>query len=371
MKLIRGLENIGTQTLLRKFVLRPFQQIGTAVNDKLSVVGGLVTRHCEFVVAQRIRRACQICILYRQLYTEGTLKNIVKRFAINYGSKLKIAQGRPLGLLMGAAFFSWEKDGVTEEEMKRCAANIENVTKDPEMTDFKFRTHTSCQPEWELVINREHLKVWRKPISNSSLYEYKVYGTFYDIPAWAFFEVQIDTEYRKKWDKLVISLNMVVQDDRTGCEVIHWVMHYPFPMYSREYVYIRRYHVDPISQTMVLVSKSTEHPCCPINGRYVRVSRYSSSMVIKPHEAFDKNGFNYVLTYFDDPQAMIPSPAYSWMATSGVPEFVEQLHQAAIVLHQERSNGRIIRYTVNEQQSDFKQSKSGVISSSSKMPVFA
>ena len=33
---------------------------------------------------------------------------------------------------------------------------------------------------------------------------------------------------------------------------------------------------------------------------------------------FLKNGFDYVLTYFDDPKAMFPGPAYSWMATSGV-----------------------------------------------------
>jgi len=49
----------------------------------------------------------------------------------------------------------------------------------------------------------------------------------------------------------------------------------------------------------------------------------------------DRNGFDYILTYCDDPQACFPTPAYNWMASSGVPEFVNKLHQAAKVLHED------------------------------------
>jgi len=30
-----------------------------------------------------------------------------------------------------------------------------------------------------------------------------------------------------------------------------------------------------------------------------------------------QNGFDYVLTYYDDPKAAFPSFAYNWMATTG------------------------------------------------------
>ena len=30
-----------------------------------------------------------------------------------------------------------------------------------------------------------------------------------------------------------------------------------------------------------------------------------------------QNGFDYILTYYDDPQAVFPSPAYNWMARTG------------------------------------------------------
>jgi len=38
---------------------------------------------------------------------------------------------------------------------------------------------------------------------------------------------QVDLEFRKQWDKLVITLDVVDKDDESGTEVVHWVMHYP------------------------------------------------------------------------------------------------------------------------------------------------
>lgn len=88
------------------------------------------------------------------------------------------------------------------------------------------------------------MKVWRKKLEKSGLYRYKVFGTFHDIPAKTFFNVQMDTEYRKKWDSLIVKLNIVDKQKRneplniqsslnevdfldTGNEVLQWVMKYP------------------------------------------------------------------------------------------------------------------------------------------------
>lgn len=38
---------------------------------------------------------------------------------------------------------------------------------------------------------------------------------------------QLDTEYRKKWDSLVIKLEVVDRDACTGSEVVHWATHFP------------------------------------------------------------------------------------------------------------------------------------------------
>lgn len=38
---------------------------------------------------------------------------------------------------------------------------------------------------------------------------------------------QLDIEYRKKWDSLVIKLEVVDRHANTGSEVVHWATHFP------------------------------------------------------------------------------------------------------------------------------------------------
>lgn len=113
-------------------------------------------------------------------------------------------------------------------------------------------------------------------------------------------------------------------------------------MYSRDYCLVRRSMINYSENFMVLFSRAIDHPKCPPSDEFVRVRDYESYMVIRPHGAFYENGFDYVLTYFDNPQAAFPSPAYNWMAASGVPNFVETLHQAALNLkiRKESKNSR-------------------------------
>lgn len=117
-------------------------------------------------------------------------------------------------------------------------------------------------------------------------------------------------------------------------------------MYSREYCYIRRAIVCNKENLIVLISKSCEHPNCKEQSdrASVRVLDYESQMVIRPHSTFDENGFDYLLTYFDDPRAYVPVTAYNWIASSGLPGFVESLHRAALELNEtikikDRPNG--------------------------------
>ncbi|KQK85134.1 StAR-related lipid transfer protein 7 [Amazona aestiva] len=88
-------------------------------------------------------------------------------------------------------------------------------------------------------------------------------------------------------------------------------------MYSRDYVYVRRYRVDQENNLMVLVSRAVEHPSVPEDPEYVRVRTYESQMVIRPHKTFDENGFDYLLTYSDNPQTVFPRYCLSWMVSSG------------------------------------------------------
>ena len=44
--------------------------------------------------------------------------------------------------------------------------------------------------------------------------------------------MQLDTEYRKKWDALVIKLEVIERDAVSGSEVLHWVTHFPVSIFT-------------------------------------------------------------------------------------------------------------------------------------------
>uniref|UniRef100_A0A3B1IJ44 StAR-related lipid transfer protein 7, mitochondrial n=1 Tax=Astyanax mexicanus TaxID=7994 RepID=A0A3B1IJ44_ASTMX len=288
----------------------------------------ILANHCSFVTGQRLRRAFQIAELYSNLYSERTRWTLV-------GSIWRRLQGKrsPAGKLVAAlaGVFMWEDEKIRDDEMKRCAWELQALDAVKKQTAVAGRV-SSVQTEtgWEVVIDKKGFRVWRRPIEGSHLFEYRVFGSYTDITPRQFFNVQLDTEYRKKWDALVIKLDVVDRDMNTGSEVVHWATHFPYPMYSRDYVYVRRYDVDVQNNLMVLVSRAVEHPGVPETQDYVRVHSYRSRMVIRPHKSFDENGFDYLLTYSDDPQTVFPRYCLSWMVSSGMPDFLEKLHTAAL-----------------------------------------
>ncbi|RWS24412.1 hypothetical protein B4U80_03572 [Leptotrombidium deliense] len=327
----------------------------------------LFSIQCNFHATQRVRRTSQVYWLYSRLYSERSVNSLLSRFWYRVRTKLsslirtnKLAANSCRFLLSSAGLFVW-KNGISDEEIANTVEDFRTVfpkviskEKLRSNSDHKEQSDTSSRLKndgWELTVVRHNFQVWRKcSPDNHGLYQYKVFGTFTDIPARMFFIAQYDTDYRKEWDKLVIKLDVIDkerQDTATfednmdsGSEVIHWIMNYPFPMYSREYCYVRRAVIDKQNNVMVFVSRAVNHPNCPVSDSYVRVEEYTSRMVIKPHRSFDDNGFDYVLTYFDDPKSAFPSPAYNWMACSGVPQFVERVHQAAVHLHK-NGNGNL------------------------------
>ncbi|XP_028929244.1 stAR-related lipid transfer protein 7, mitochondrial isoform X1 [Ornithorhynchus anatinus] len=241
--------------------------------------------------------------------------------------------------------FLWEDQRIRQEELHRSIGEMSRMEemcgvfqsgggecRAPQMkvpAEGKADAASKEQP-WEMVMDKKHFKLWRRPIPGTQLYQYRVFGTYTDVTPRQFFNVQLDTEYRKKWDALVIKLEVIERDVVSGSEVLHWVTHFPYPMYSRDYVYVRRYSVDHENNLMVLVSRAVEHPGVPESPEFVRVRSYESQMVIRPHKSFDENGFDYLLTYSDNPQTVFPRYCVSWMVSSGMPDFLEKLHTATL-----------------------------------------
>lgn len=297
-----------------------------ASDNKKEKLLSIFANHCSFVTGQRLRRAFQIGELYSNLYSERTRWTLV-------GSIWRRLQSKhaPTGKLVAAlaGVFMWEDEKIRDDELRRCAWELQAV-ESVRSQDVSPKVATHVDQGWEVVMEKKNFRVWRRPVEGSHLFEYRVFGSYTDVTPRQFFNVQLDTEYRKKWDALVIRLDVVDRDVNTGTEVVHWATHFPYPMYSRDYVYVRRYQVDLENNLMILVSRAVKHPCVPETQEFVRVHSYQSKMVIRPHRSFDENGFDYLLTYSDDPQTVFPRYCVSWMVSSGMPDFLEKLHTAAL-----------------------------------------
>ena len=73
------------------------------------------------------------------------------------------------------------------------------------------------------------------------------------------------------------------------------------------------FQVDEEQKLMTLTSNAVQHPSFPETGDYVRVSEYTSQMMIRPHKSFDDHGFDYVMSYYDNPHLYVPSWAINKM----------------------------------------------------------
>lgn len=322
--------------------------------DQFGILNDLAIKQCNGVVAQRLRRTTQILFLYRRVYGESVVR-IINRFSDPFMRNGKIKNAF---CLYGAALFSWQNNQLTDSDLESCIEDMKHIqemvnadceNEEDEGSDVDNGTNrkdnnpkdsrvNQFMETWSCVMNNPNFKVWSKPVEGSHVEEYKVYGTYHDITPLSFYTVQVDLKYRKTWDSRVLKLDVVDRDQTSGTEIVHWVTKFIWPMADREYVFARRYKIDRQKNVMVLMSHSTDHPSIPQSKNCVRITKYESDMVIKPHTNFNENGFDYVLTYYDDPESSIPSVAYDWMAAKGIPSFLTQVHDAAKKLQDTNQN---------------------------------
>jgi hypothetical protein len=148
-------------------------------------------------------------------------------------------------------------------------------------------------------------------------------------------------------DYLAVYLDVIDKDKSSNTELVRWIMKFPYPLYPREYVYVRRYCADLNHNLLMLVSRSLPNIHLPDlpntklkhtspnpnQHNYVRVTQYKSNIVIMPIHDFDKPGLIYVIQYYDVNKAKIPKIAYKWMAASGLPDYINKVHKATLRLN--------------------------------------
>uniref|UniRef100_A0A915KCJ1 START domain-containing protein n=1 Tax=Romanomermis culicivorax TaxID=13658 RepID=A0A915KCJ1_ROMCU len=328
-------------------------------------VSSLVVQ-CNSYSSLNARRLARILQFYKKLYNQKSVYGLLQKLSTNFPSITKSFRNFKKffvksGTLLSASIFSFKSHGIADEDMIEVASSCvekqaDTVSDEENLHNFYAKStkllnaknsllrHEDLE-HWELVSEKENFSIWRRKrlfstssqddeqsTSNSgALYEYKCAGRYTDVPAYGFLIAQMDLEYRKKWDHLVVCLDVLECDSATGSEVIRWVTHFPYPMCPREYVYVRRACLDPVAKCIILTSKNVvNHPKCPRQDqKYVRVEEYFSSMIIKPHDDFSK----ILIEFFADLIEFL----FFWKKKS-VPNFVQKVYKAAKALPFDEKN---------------------------------
>ncbi|KAK9728094.1 START domain [Popillia japonica] len=354
---IRNITNIKKELLtviehgnLVGIIRKSLSSVPENLKNQSNVIIRSWTHQCECVVAQRFRRGQQMLCLYSKLWEERALKEFFRRMkhqVTKHGKEFVLGA-------VGITAYNWEANRIPDSEVQLHKNELEymallkqktmvctvcdNEKKEP--NEKNMNTTCDCNnkknmtyktyDDWTVFIEKKDMIVWRK-LHKSGSYEYKVYGSYDDVYADDFVNVQIDIDYRKQWDTTAVILDVIDVDPNPGAnsDVIYWEMLWPRFFTNRDYVFKRRYMVDPQTQTILLVSKCTEHPNRPESSAKYRVKDYFSHMVIRPHKDYNSPGVKFGLTYYDNPGVNIPSAVTSWVAYRAMPEFLNRLREAA------------------------------------------
>lgn len=293
-----------------------------------------------YVWTARIQQSYQN---YYNFYMKRFREQKVFNFLLNkIKSNAKMHRNAFYSLMAGPLYFTiedWEKNRINlDDEAKKYLREfefierlrnpkhaIENFSKECYLNASKFNNLNL----WEFYVQKDNMITWRREEEeNTGQYAYKVYVKYDDITAEDFLHVQMDTEYRKEWDHTAISLDVIDNDPFDNQQVIYWEMQWPKLFANRDYVFIRKCFIDRKRNLILICCRSLAHPRCPEKPGLQRVKDYWSYMVIKPSTNFNQKGFEFSLTYYDNPGIKIPKYVTNYVSQRQLPEFIKQLYNA-------------------------------------------
>ena len=187
----------------------------------------------------------------------NSLREICNTFVKNVSAKLEIfrvglkTRSSFFASFSAVGFFSWEDHRITDEDIKKEVKEImavftldgennEKVKAKTQLDDIQIKSVGQIDfeknrlindQEWKLIYDKKDLIIWKRKIVGleeevGDLFEYKVLGRMYDITPLEFFQTQVDLDFRKQWDYLVVILDLVEKDLLSNTELIRWVLKY-------------------------------------------------------------------------------------------------------------------------------------------------
>ncbi|XP_077184813.1 phosphatidylcholine transfer protein [Paroedura picta] len=191
-----------------------------------------------------------------------------------------------------------------------------------------------ARPEstWQLLAEAAGVSIYRVLDQKSGLYEYKIYGGIAGCSPELCAEVYMDLKHRPTWDRYAKELCEKTHEDRT---VIYWEVKFPFPLWNRDYVFIRERRDLEIDgrKVLIILAKSVSTPQFPEKTGVIRVRNYRQSIAV---ESDGTNGSKVYMSYFDDPGGMVPPWFVNWVAKTAVPNFLKDMRKACLRYHKKR-----------------------------------
>lgn len=279
--------------LLRESV-RAFNKLDSSQQQSTTMMANAA----RLVITNRLRRLQSL--RFTELVGEA-FKKSGKGGSSSGGGGNNWSRGGARGLLLSpvaalSGLFTWDEYKISDDDIRREVDEILSMftmekRAASEDEAHKKRIHIDLDKsrgyedaEWKLIYDKPDLIIWRREIVlnendlashkaegqssavgggvNYDIYEYKVLGRIHDATPIEFYKTQVDLSVRKSWDYLVLYLDVMSKHVETHTELIRWIMHFPYPLYPREYIFVRRYCLDPDEGLLIQVSRAI--PECEI-----------------------------------------------------------------------------------------------------------
>eukprot|EP00301_Raphidiophrys_heterophryoidea_P002515 c11173_g1_i1.p1 GENE.c11173_g1_i1~~c11173_g1_i1.p1 ORF type:complete len:246 (-),score=71.29 c11173_g1_i1:279-968(-) len=177
---------------------------------------------------------------------------------------------------------------------------------------------------WEVFLKFPGVTAMRKAVPGKSVYLYKSVSVV-EVDSKDFLECYLDLTYRKSWDDTALEVaDLGLQDE--GNDVIYWMVKFPWPMSSRDYVYnrlVRSFTEENLHLICARAVSLGQHK--PEVKGTVRIDEYMSITAVRSKGP----GQTEVLClYYDDPKGTIPKTVVNFVTKTGFPKMFSSFTSA-------------------------------------------
>jgi len=205
-------------------------------------------------------------------------------------------------------------------------SNIVLPADDKDFSDFK----ELCQStdKWVLGYNKKKTRVYTKAHPDSNIKLLKAIVSFEDINAATVFDVVHDTDYRKKWDHDMLSMEEICKVSVNNT-VSYYAAKCPTPIKSRDVVFLSSWIAYPSMREpkeYIMINRSVSHTEYPPKKNMVRAISINTGYMITPTGPHSCD-FVY-LTQFD-PRGSIPKWVVNTISEVFLPKAITRIHKAS------------------------------------------